>query len=411
MTSSKMTPAERRATISLSFIMGLRMVGLFMVLPVFALYATGLEGSTPMLIGVSMGIYGLFQAIFQITFGSLSDRIGRKPAILCALIIFALGSVIAGSAQTINMMIIGRALQGIGAIGSTTLALLADLTREDQRTKAMMISGISIGFSFTLAMLAGPLLAPWLSVGEMFYLAAVMAALAAIVLITYVPNPTNSVWHGDTEPEAKSFLQLLFVPELGRLNLGIFSSHAVFTASFIAIPMALHQFVGLAASEQWKIYLPALAAALVLSVIAIGLAERRKQVKKFFLLGILTMAISLGILWLGMSSATASIVGIALFFAGFSLLESFLPSLVSRTAPAACKGSAMGIYSCSQYSGIFAGGILGGWLFSHFQFSGVYSFCIGLTLLWFFIAMPMREPQRQKPDFIRPQEPLQSINS
>lgn len=411
MTSTKMTPAERRATISLSFIMGLRMIGLFMVLPVFALYANGLEGSTPMLIGVSMGIYGLFQAIFQITFGSLSDRIGRKPAILIALIIFAIGSLLAGSAQTIQTMIFGRALQGIGAIGSTTLALLADLTREDQRTKAMMVSGICIGFSFTLAMLTGPLLAPWLTVGEMFDIAAVMAALAAIVLFTYVPNPTKSVWHGDTEPEAKSFLQLLFVPELGRLNLGIFTSHAVFTASFIAIPMALHQFIGLAASEQWKIYLPALAAALVLSVIAIGLAERRKQVKKFFLIGILTMAISLGILWLGMSSSTSSIVGIALFFAGFSLLESFLPSLVSRTAPAASKGSAMGIYSCSQYSGIFAGGVLGGWLFSHFQFSGVYSFCIGLTLLWFFIALPMREPQRQKPDFIRSREHLQSINS
>ncbi len=411
MTSTKMTPAERRATISLSFIMGLRMIGLFMVLPVFALYATGLEGSTPMLIGVSMGIYGLFQAIFQITFGSLSDRIGRKPAILIALIIFAIGSILAGSAQTINMMIAGRALQGIGAIGSTTLALLADLTREDQRTKAMMISGISIGFSFTLAMLAGPLLAPWLSVGEMFYLAAVMAALAAIILFIYVPSPAHSVWHGDTEPEIKSFLSLLFVPELGRLNLGIFTSHAIFTASFIAIPMALHQSIGLGASDQWKIYLPALAAALVLSVIAIGLAERRKQVKKFFLLGILTMSISMMILWLGMNSITASIVGIALFFAGFSLLESFLPSLVSRTAPAANKGSAMGIYSCSQYSGIFAGGILGGWLFSHFQFNGVYSFCIGFTLLWFFIALPMREPQRQKPDFIRSQEHLQSSNS
>lgn len=411
MTSTKMTTAERRATFSLSFIMGLRMLGLFMVLPVFSLYAAGLTDSTPMLVGVSMGIYGLFQAIFQITFGTLSDRLGRKSAITLALIIFAAGSLLAGSAQSIEVMILGRALQGIGAIGSTTLALLADLTREDQRTKAMMISGISIGFSFTLAMLAGPLLAPWLSIGAMFYLAAAMAALAILVLYIYVPTPTHSVWHGDTEPELHSFFKLLFAPDLARLNFGIFTLHAIFTASFIAIPMALLSALGFAANAQWKIYLPALIAALVLSVIAIGLAERRKQVKRYFLGGIIAICISILILWLGHTSMKATIIGIALFFAGFSLLESFLPSLVSRTAPHTNKGSAMGLYSCSQYFGIFAGGVLGGWLFSHFSYSGVYLCCFGFTLIWFITALPMREPQRQQPDFIHSQEHLQSSNS
>lgn len=396
MSPLKMTATERRATISLSAILGLRMVGLFMVLPVFSLYASHLNGATPLLIGVAMGIYGLFQAIFQISLGALSDRIGRKPTILAGLVIFAIGSLIAGYAESINLMIIGRVLQGVGAIGSSTLALLADLTREDQRTKSMMVAGISIGFSFSLAMLLGPLLSPWLSVGGLFDLGAMMAGLAMIILYIYVPNPAHSSWHGDTEPELKSFKRLFFVPDLARLNVGIFILHAVFTAIFIVIPIAMHQYSGLSTHQQWEIYLPALLAALVLSVIAIGLAERYKQVKRYFLGGILTLTLATLILWLGEGSESTLITGIGLFFAGFSLLESFLPSLVSRTAPAASKGSAMGIYSCSQYSGIFAGGVLGGWIYSHFHFIGVYLFCIGLTLLWFILTLPMREPHRRK---------------
>lgn len=393
MHSTTMTATERRATISLSLIMGLRMIGLFMVLPVFSLYASTLSGATPLLIGVAMGIYGLAQAIFQISFGILSDRAGRKPAILTGLVIFAAGSIIAGMSHSIEMMILGRTLQGVGAIGSTTLALLADLTREDQRTKSMMVAGITIGFSFSLAMLIGPVLTKWLSVGGLFNIAAGMAALAAVVLYMYVPTPVTLRWHRDTEPELKSFMRLLFVPELARLNVGIFILHAMFTASFVVIPITMHHYSGLATNQQWEVYLPALFAALVISMICIGLAERQQQIKCYFLGGILTLAAAELILWAGAHNLTTITTGIALFFAGFSLLEAFLPSLISRTAPASCKGSAMGIYSCSQYSGIFVGGVLGGWLYSQYHFSGVYLFCVTLALFWFILAYSMRQPR------------------
>jgi MFS family permease len=401
MSATKMTSNERRATLSLSIIMGLRMIGLFMVLPLFSLYANSLAGSTPMLIGISMGIYGLFQAIFQITFGAMSDRVGRKPAILAGLIIFTIGSFLSGAATTINMMIIGRTLQGIGAIGSSSLALLADLTREEQRTKSMMVIGISIGFSFSLAMLLGPLLSPWLGVQGLFNAAGWLALIAIAILYIAVPKPVRSTWHSDTEPEYSSFMQLMLVPELARLNAGIFILHAIFTASFVVIPIAMQQVSGINAHDQWQVYLPALLTALVTSGAAMGMAERRKQIRRYFLSSIITLALSLMILWLGNGSVLSLILSIGLFFAGFTLLEGMLPSLISRTAPRAHKGSAMGIYSCAQYSGIFAGGVLGGWIYSQFHFSGVYIFCIGLTLLWFTIAFSMREPRHFVTEVIR----------
>ena len=398
---AKMTRAERRATISLSAIMGLRMIGLFMVLPVFSLYATGLTGSTPLLVGIAMGVYGLSQAIFQITFGMLSDRYGRKPAILVGLIIFAAGSIIAGTATSISIMIVGRTLQGVGAIGSTTMALLADLTREEQRTKSMMVAGLTIGFSFSVAMLLGPLLTPWVSVHGLFYIAAIMAAVAALLLFIYVPTPVTLRWHRDTEPELKSVTRLLFVPDLARLNAGIFILHAIFTASFIIIPISLHQYSGLASSRQWEIYLPALLTALVVCMICIGMAERKQQIKGYFLGGILAIAASQLILWLGAHNLYTITFGIAVFFAGFTILEGFLPSLISRTAPASCKGSAMGIYSCAQYSGIFAGGVIGGWIYSQYHFSGVYLLCITLALFWFTLACFMRQPRYLVTEVIR----------
>ena len=393
MQPAHMTPTERRSTISLSTIMGLRMIGLFMVLPVFSLYASSLSGATPMLIGLAMGVYGLSQAIFQITFGVLSDRIGRKPVILTSLIIFAAGSLLAGSAHSINMMIAGRTLQGIGAVGSTILALMADLTREEQRTKAMMVVGMTIGASFSIAMFLGPVLTKWITVGELFYLAAALAVFAAVILYTNVPTPIKLSWHRDTEPEFTSFMRLLFEPQLARLNIGIFILHAIFTASFVVIPIALHQTTGLDTSRQWEIYLPALLIALVISMTGIGFAERKQKIKQFFLGGVLTIVIAEFMLLAGLHNILLAIACIGLFFAGFTLLEAFLPSLISRTAPASCKGSAMGLYSCAQYSGIFAGGVLGGWLYGKYHFSGVYLFCIALALFWFILILWMRQPR------------------
>ncbi len=281
------------------------------------------------------------------------------------------------------MMIIGRTLQGIGAIGSSSLALLADLTREEQRTKSMMVIGITIGFSFSLAMLIGPLLSPTLGVQGLFNTAGWLALIGIAILYISFPNPCAQSGTATPNPSILLSCSSCFVPELARLNAGIFILHAIFTASFVVIPIAMQQISGIDARDQWHVYLPALLTALVISAAAMGMAERRKQVRRYFLLSILTIASSLLILWLGNGHLTTLILSISLFFAGFTLLEGMLPSLISRTAPRAHKGSAMGIYSCAQYSGIFAGGVLGGWLYSQFHFSGVYIFCIGSALLWF----------------------------
>lgn len=393
MPPEKLTPSERRAIVSLSSIMGLRMVGLFMVLPVFALYAQHLNGATATLVGLALGIYGLTQALFQIPFGSLSDRFGRKPIILTGLILFAVGSLIAAIAHSIIFMIIGRALQGTGAVGSTILATMADLTRENQRTKAMAIAGMTIGFSFALAMLIGPLLTLWLPINSLFLLAVLFSFVAILILFTNIPEPPSPTWHRDTEPELKSFIKLLKNSELAKLNCGIFILHAIFTASFIAIPISLHTYAGLQTNQQWLLYLPTLLIAFVVTLFCIGMAERKRQLKPYFLGGIITLPIAELLLWLAPQTKYLAAMGLCLFFAGFSLLEAFLPSLVSRTAPAARKGTALGIYSCSQFSGIFVGGLLGGWLYGHLGLTGVYLLCILLSCFWLVLALLMQPPR------------------
>ena len=392
MSSEKMTSTEKRAVISLSSIMGLRMIGLFMVLPVFTLYANQLEGATPILIGLSLGIYGLTQAFFQIPFGALSDHYGRKPLILFGLLLFAAGSCMAAMAHSIIFMIIGRALQGAGAVGSTTLAMLADLTREEQRTKSMAIAGISIGFSFSLAMLLGPLLTTWLPVNNLFYLAVLFSLCAIVVLYTSVPSPSILRWQRDTQPELKSFLRLLLDPGLAKLNGGIFILHTIFTASFVIIPISMTHLTGFSAKQQWLLYLPTLLIAFIITLIIIGIAEKKHRIKLGFVISILFLAVSEFLFWLASTNLYFSLFALCLFFTGFSSLEAFLPSLISRIAPLEKKGSALGIYSSAQFLGIFVGGVFGGWLYGNFSFSGVYTFCILLSFFWLALALLMQSP-------------------
>ncbi|HEU5280766.1 MAG TPA: MFS transporter [Gammaproteobacteria bacterium] len=397
----KMTATERKAVFSLSAIMGLRMVGLFMVLPLFSLYAHQLVGATATLIGVAMGVYGLAQALFQIPFGYLSDKVGRKPIILMGLLIFCLGSLVAGHATHMVPMIIGRALQGIGAVGSTILAMMADLTRESQRTKSMAIAGITIGFSFSVAMFLGPVLSQWISINHLFYLAAGFGLIGILVLYFSVPTPATESWHRDAEPEFKSFFQLIFHPELAKLNIGILILHAIFTASFVVIPISLKNNLGFAAHDQWEIYLPTLLGSFIISLFCIGMAERKGQLKPYFIGGIAALLAAALLMCYFPANLSLMILGLSAFFGGFSLMEAFLPSLISRTAPADRKGSAMGVYSCSQFLGIFMGGVLGGWLYGKFSFSGVYLFCAALSLFWLVIACAMQAPRTLVTQIIR----------
>lgn len=376
----KLTHKERLAIGSLASIMALRLIGLFMIVPIFALYAKDLAGSTPVLVGIAIGIYGLTQGLFQIPFGMLSDRIGRKPVIFLGLGIFALGSLIAALSDQMMGVVMGRALQGAGAIGSTVLACLSDLTREQQRTKAMAIQGMVIGLSFMLAMLIGPLLSAWMHLQGIFGVATLFSFIAMIILYKLTPDaPLPQKSH---EASQISFMTIVKHPQLWRLNLSVCLLHALFTASFVVLPVALFHQTGLSSATQWKLYLPSLTIAFTLTFFFIFIAENRQKVKPLFLTAIGLLGLSeIGFFFLGWGYGMA-VICLTLFFAAFSTLEAFLPSWVSKTAPAHRKGAAIGIYSTSQFMGVFFGGWLGGVISAHLGIQGVYFFCAALTLLW-----------------------------
>ena len=282
MQQTGMTPGERKAAVSLAGIFSTRMLGLFMILPVFALYSGKLPGATPFLIGLAIGIYGLTQGLLQIPFGMLSDRIGRKPVIYMGLLIFALGSVVAASSDSIVGVIMGRALQGAGAIAAAVMALAADLTREEHRLKAMAILGISMGASFSIALVVGPIIDHWVGVSGIFWLTAILAVVAMLILKFVVPTPVESRFHRDAEPVPEQFKMVLSDGQLLRLNYGIFTLHLVLMASFVAMPLALQDQVGLESSAHWKVYLGVLLFAFVGMVPFIILAEKKRRMKQVF---------------------------------------------------------------------------------------------------------------------------------
>ncbi|MCW8828738.1 MAG: MFS transporter [Gammaproteobacteria bacterium] len=391
MSSPFMTPLERRAAFSLAGIFSLRMLGLFMILPVFALYAEQLRGVTPLQVGLAIGIYGLTQALLQIPFGMLSDRIGRKPVIAGGLLLFALGSLVAALATTIEGVILGRALQGAGAIAAAIMALTADLTKEEHRSKAMAVIGLSIGLSFMVAMAAGPLLNQWVGVPGIFALTAVLALLGVVVLYTLVPTPTRSVFHRDAEVEPAQFRQVLRDPQLLRLDGGIMVLHLALTASFVVLPLVLVQ-SGFEADEHWRLYLPVMLLGMALIIPFIIIAEKKRRMKAVFSGAVaLLLLAQLGLIW-GQDNFWAIALMLQLFFLAFNLLEATLPSLVSKIAPPQSKGTAMGVYTSSQFIGAFIGGAAGGWVHGQFGTEAVFAFSALLIALWWLAAVTMREP-------------------
>jgi MFS family permease len=392
----RMNRSEKRATISLASIYALRMLGLFMVLPVFALHAHLYAGATPALIGLAIGVYGLTQAAFQIPFGMLSDRLGRKRVIACGLLIFAAGSLVAAAAQSIEMVIFGRALQGMGAIAAAVLALTADLTREENRTKAMAIIGASIGLTFAVAMVLGPALSRLGGMSALFGLTAVLALGAVAVLIFIVPSPPNSHFHRDTSAIPAQLRVVLANRELLRLDVGIGVLHLVLTATFTVLPLALRDLGGLDDGQHWWIYLLVLICALILMTPFVMLADRRNKSKEVFLGAIATLAIALAALYLlpapGPASLGTLIALMVVFFTAFTLLEAQLPTLVSRLAPGELKGTALGAYSTCQFLGAFLGGVMGGWIHGHFGALAVFGVCAVLVLGWLVFASTMHRP-------------------
>jgi MFS family permease len=388
-----MTPTERRASIALAGIFTLRMLGLFMIFPIFALDAHLYSGNTATLTGLAIGIYGLTQALFQIPFGRLSDRVGRKKVIVAGLLIFAAGSAVAASADSIWGVIIGRALQGLGAIASAVLALTADLTREEQRTKAMAIIGISIGMAFALAMVVGPAIKPTLGLPGLFWATGVMAILGIGVLLYFVPTPDSVQFHRDTEAIPAQFSRILRDRQLLRLNLGILILHLLMTATFVVLPLVLRDYAGFASGDHWKVYLLVLSAALVFMAPMVVYADRRNRIKQVFMASVLLLFLSQVGLYLFLDIGWLVVISMILYFTGFTVLEASLPSLVSRLAPADLKGTALGAYSTAQYMGAFLGGIAGGWLYGNFGILSVFSVCAGLCVLWLLVCGGMRNPR------------------
>ncbi|MFC1589107.1 MFS transporter [Pseudomonadota bacterium] len=383
---------ERRAGISLALIYAFRMLGLFLILPVFALYAEDLPEATPLLTGLAVGIYGLTQAILQIPFGMLSDRIGRKPVIAAGLLIFAAGSLLAASSDSIYGIIAGRALQGAGAIASALMALAADLSREEHRVRMMALIGMSIGVAFAAAMVLGPLVNEWVGVSGIFAGTAVLAILGIGILYLFVPDPMESHFHRDAELQPSCLKSVLKTADLLRLDAGIFTLHFVLMSVFLVIPLELRDDAGLAAGQHWQIYLPMFVLSIILMVPFIIFAERKSQMKPVFVGAIVGLIVAVLGLLSGRDLITIATF-LVLFFTAFNLLEASLPSLVSKTAHAEHKGTAMGVYSSSQFIGTFAGGALGGVAHNTWGIDGVYWLALAMLLIWFSIAIFMNKPR------------------
>ena len=390
--SERMSSGETRAASGLALVFAFRMLGMFMVLPVLATYGMDLAGATPALIGLAIGAYGLTQAIFQIPFGIISDRIGRRSVIYLGLIVFALGSVLAANSDSIWGVIAGRILQGAGAISAAVMALLSDLTREQHRTKAMAMIGMTIGLSFAVAMVVGPLLTRAFGLSGLFLATGAMALCGIVIVMFMVPRSTGTLQHRESGVAKQALLPTLRHPDLLRLDLGIFVLHAMLMSSFIALPLALVEKAGLPKEQHWWVYLTALLISFFAMIPFIIYGEKKRKMKRVLLGAVVTLMLTELFFWKFGDSLRALVIGTVVFFTAFNLLEASLPSLISKVSPAGGKGTAMGVYSTSQFLGSALGGILGGWLFQHGGLSVVFLGCAGLAALWLAFAVTMREP-------------------
>ncbi|HSN20381.1 MAG TPA: MFS transporter [Usitatibacter sp.] len=380
-----MSPRELRASLSLASIFGLRMLGMFIILPVFTLWARGQPGWSLQLAGIAIGVYGLVQAILQIPMGRLSDRYGRKPLIYLGLAAMAAGSFACASSVTPLGMITGRALQGVGAISGVAIAFAADLTRDTQRSKAMAIIGSTIGAAFMVSFVAAPSLEHWIGLHGIFAVTGSLALAAIAVTRWVVPDAPVT----QRSPSAPAFSEVLRLPELVRLDVGIFVLHSVLMAMFVVAPVALVQ-AGLPVEHHWWIYLGAMVGGLVLMLPAIGARTARRE-RPVFLASIGVVAVGLAVLAAALHSVAGIAAALVIVFGGFNVLEAKLPALVSRAAPREARGAATGVYSSVQFLGTFVGSAAGGAIAQHFGFVATLVACLVLLLAWLGVAWNMGE--------------------
>ncbi|WP_111658232.1 MFS transporter [Isoalcanivorax indicus] len=387
---SALVRAEVRVTGALASIFALRMFGLFMLLPVFAVYGAALPGATPFLIGMAVGAYGLMQALLQLPFGMLSDRVGRRPVILAGLLLFALGGVVAALAESIHGVILGRALQGAGAIAAVVMALVADVVSEDHRTRAMAGIGMSVGAAFLLALILGPALAAWLGLSGLFWLSTLLALGGMLVVLIWVPNPRLRV-REPALPLGPRLRRILRDPMLWRLNTGIFILHAVLTAVFVVVPGLLADRVGLPLVRHSLLYLVVLVASVGV-MIPLIIASERRGVRPVKMLAVGLLGVAMVLLALAQQQLWHFALALFVFFSAFNLLEALLPSMVGRAAPAGTRGTALGIYSSSQFLGVFAGGALGGLLWQSAGAAAVFWAAAVMVSAWLLLMRGMPVP-------------------
>jgi MFS family permease len=389
-----MSALEIRASVSLASIFALRMLGLFLILPVFAIHAQTLPGGgSATMVGLALGIYGLTQSFGQIPLGAASDRYGRKRIIVIGLLLFAIGSLICALADDIYWVIAGRAVQGAGAISAAVTAFIADATREEHRTKAMAMVGGSIGLTFAGSLVGAPLLYDWIGMAGMFYLIAILS-IAAIFVVVYVTPQAPPL-----PKKPASFKEVLRDPELMRLNYGVFALHVTQMAMFVVVPAALVSQLGLPVQEHWKVYLPVVLASFALMLPPIFIGEKRGMMKHVFVAAIALLVlvqVAMGVVFMiAGAPAWMLVCMLLLFFIAFNVLEATQPSLVSRIAPAAGRGAALGVYNTLQALGLFCGGALGGWLVQNVGPASVFILGTVLSLAWLIIAANMKNLPRR----------------
>lgn len=386
-----MNSVEKRAILGVGGIFALRMIGLFMIVPVFSVYGDNYAHATPFLIGLAVGIYGLGQAIFQIPMSLAADKFPRKPIIFLGLVLFALGGIIAANATDIYEVIIGRALAGSGAVSAVLMALLADVTREEMRTKAMATMGLTIATSIMLAFAFGPLLVGSLGISGLFWLTSGFAILAMLLLF-FVPTPLRVLKHNlDNKSIGQQLATVLKIGDLNRLHIGIFALHLTMTAIFVILPHQLNDVMGLSVRKQGLVYLPLLFIGFAVAIPFIIIAEKKRKMRQVFLGAIALMTVALAVLALGSQVGVGIILGLLLYFMGFNLLEATIPSWISKRAPVANKATAMGLNSSSQFFGAFVGGAMGGLLLSQPNLLawGILAIIMGISLL---LIIPIADP-------------------
>lgn len=391
--ASRLNASERRAVISLALIFALRMLGLFLILPVLSVVAREMPEATPALAGLALGIYGLTQAMLQIPFGFYSDRIGRKRIITIGLFIFMLGSVVAATADSIYGIIVGRALQGAGAIAAAVMALAADLTREQQRTKATATIGASIGAAFMVALMLAPVLEGWIGISGIFWLTAGLPVLMMPVLWWWTPSPVHARRDAEVVFSSALFGRMLKHPQLIRFDIGIFALHFALTSFFVVVPLQLVDIAGFATSEHWKVYLPVFVLSLVGMLPILIYAHMRRQYREMMAVSIGLMIVAELVFGLVEGRRLTIVLALWLFFVGFNALEAMLPSLVSRVAPAGTKGTVLGVYNTFQFAGIFVGGLMGGWAYGALGAAGAYLITAIVLGAWLVLVLSAPSPR------------------